>query len=61
MNAAGVNVEAFWPKLYAKALEGRNVADFFAVSGDDSHVAPVVAAPAAASKDKEAVKKDDST
>ena len=59
MNAAGVNIDAFWPKLFAKALEGRNVADFFAVGGDESGAA--ADAPVAAPKEKEAAKKEDST
>merc|ERR1712188_270019 len=27
INAANVNVEAFWPGLFAKALQGRNIGD----------------------------------
>ena len=46
VSAAGVNVEAYWPKLIAKALEGRSVADFFGGSGA-TQAAPA-AAPVAA-------------
>lgn len=58
VNAAGVTIDAFWPKLFAKALEGRNVADFFAVGGDAAEAAPA-AAPAAAKKEEP--KKEEST
>ena len=52
VSAAGVNVEAYWPKLIAKALEGRSVADFFGGSA-----AP--AAPAAdPAKEVKAEKKE---
>ncbi len=58
INAAGVNVEAFWPKLFAKALEGRSIADFFGVSGGDDVPAAATAAPTpAATKEKEPAKK----
>jgi large subunit ribosomal protein LP1 len=60
VSAAGVNIDAFWPKLFAKALEGRNVADFFSVGGDSAGAAPAAAETVAASKDKEPAKKDDS-
>lgn len=36
INASGVKIDAFWPKLYAKALEGRSIADFFAVGGSSA-------------------------
>lgn len=60
VNAAGVNIDAFWPKLFAKALDGVNVADFFAVGGGESS-APAAAPAAAPTKEKEPAKKDDST
>jgi large subunit ribosomal protein LP1 len=60
VSAAGVNIDAFWPKLFAKALEGRNVADFFSVGGDSAGAAPAAAETVAPAKEKEAAKKDDS-
>ena len=54
VNAAGVNVEAYWPKLIAKALEGRSVSEFFGVGGGES-TAPA-ATPAGGKKDE---KKED--
>lgn len=29
VKAAGINVESYWPKLFAKAVEGQNIASFF--------------------------------
>lgn len=29
VKAAGVNVESYWPKLFAKAVEGQDIASFF--------------------------------
>lgn len=33
LNAAGVTVEPFWPGMFAKALEGRNIADLLCSVG----------------------------
>lgn len=52
VSAAGVNVEAYWPKLIAGALQGKNVSDFF---GSNSEAAPAPAAAPVAEK-KEAAK-----
>merc|ERR1711915_57569 len=47
--AANVNVEAFWPGLFAKALQGRNIGDLICNVG--SAPAAGGAAPAAAGGD----------
>ena len=31
---AGIKVDAFWPKVFAKALKGRNVSDLLVGGGD---------------------------
>merc|ERR1712136_411424 len=46
ISAAKVNVEAFWPGLFAKALQGRNIGDLICNVG--SAPAAGGAAPAAA-------------
>merc|ERR1711954_560120 len=42
ISAAKVNVEAFWPGLFAKALQGRNIGDLICNVGS----APAAGAPA---------------
>merc|ERR1712002_641319 len=49
ISAAKVNVEAFWPGLFAKALQGRNIGDLICNVG--SAPAAGGAAPAAAAGD----------
>uniref|UniRef100_A0A1A9UTG0 Large ribosomal subunit protein P2 n=1 Tax=Glossina austeni TaxID=7395 RepID=A0A1A9UTG0_GLOAU len=44
--AANVEVEAYWPGLFAKALEGVNVKDLIANIGSGVGGAPAAAAPA---------------
>uniref|UniRef100_A0AC35TRY2 60S acidic ribosomal protein P1 n=1 Tax=Rhabditophanes sp. KR3021 TaxID=114890 RepID=A0AC35TRY2_9BILA len=66
LKAANVTVEPFWPGLFAKALEGVNVADLIsnigsgAGSAGPAAAAPAAAAaaPAAAKKEKEPVKEE---
>lgn len=64
IDAAGVKIDAFWPKLFAKALNGRNVADFFGVGGGEGG-ATADAAPAkettkeAAKDNKKEAKKEE--
>ncbi|MCL4168122.1 UNVERIFIED_CONTAM: hypothetical protein GTU68_005230 [Idotea baltica] len=41
ISASGVNVEAFWPKLFAKAVAGQDIKSFFNFAG--SGEAPAVA------------------
>ena len=57
VNAAGVNVEAYWPKLIAKALEGRSVSEFFGVGGSDS-AAPAATAAGGKKEEKKDEKKE---
>ncbi len=45
VNASGVKVESFWFKLFAKAIEGKDIPSFFNFSGSSS--APSAAVPAA--------------
>ena len=52
VSAAGVAIEPYWPKLIAKALEGRSVAEFFGAGGAES-------APAASSAPVKEEKKSD--
>ncbi|KYN44586.1 60S acidic ribosomal protein P1 [Trachymyrmex septentrionalis] len=48
LKAANVNVESYWPGLFAKALEGINVKELITNIGSGVGAAPVGAAPAAA-------------
>ncbi|XP_065652032.1 large ribosomal subunit protein P1-like isoform X2 [Hydra vulgaris] len=57
--AANVQVEPFWPILFAKALEGRNIGDLICnVGSAPAAAAPVAAAPAAAAAAKPAAKEE---
>ena len=52
VKAAGLNIESYWPKLFAKAVEGQDIASFFkfggeAASGPSAPVAVPVAKVAA--------------
>lgn len=57
LKAANVDVEPYWPGLFAKALEGVNVKDLITNIGSGVGAAPagaaVAAAPAAAAENKE--------
>lgn len=48
MKAANVDVEPYWPGLFAKALEGVNVRDLITNIGSGVGAAPAAGAPAAA-------------
>lgn len=66
MKAANVDVEPYWPSLFAKALEGINVKDLITNIGSGVGAAPAAgaaaaAAPvAAAAEKKEEKKKEES-
>lgn len=65
MKAANVDVEPYWPSLFAKALEGINVKDLITSIGSGVGAAPAAggaAAPAAAAAEskKEEKKKEES-
>lgn len=36
VSAAGIKVESYWPKLFAKAVEGQDIASFFNFSSGGS-------------------------
>lgn len=67
MKAAGVEVEPYWPGLFAKALEGVNVKDLITNIGSGVGAAPAggapagapAAAPAAAEKKEEKKKEEE--
>lgn len=52
VSAAGVKVEAYWPKLFAKALQGKDISSFFnfggASVGSSSGASTATQAPKAA-------------
>lgn len=47
LKAAGVEVEPYWPGLFAKALDGVNVKELISNVGSGAGAGPAVAAPAA--------------
>ena len=56
LKSAGVKVESYWPKIFAKAVSGRNFADFFNFGGASTSAPAAVSAPVA---EKKADKKED--
>ncbi|XP_066583680.1 large ribosomal subunit protein P1 [Prorops nasuta] len=48
LKAANVDVESYWPGLFAKALEGVNIKDLITNIGSGVGAAPTGGAPAAA-------------
>lgn len=66
LKAANVEVEPYWPGLFAKALEGINVKDLITNIGSGVGAAPAAApaaagaAPAAAAAEKKEEKKEES-
>lgn len=66
LKAANVEVEPYWPGLFAKALEGINVKDLITNIGSGAGAAPAAggaapagAAPAAAEAKKEEKKEEE--
>jgi large subunit ribosomal protein LP1 len=61
LKAAGVDVEPYWPGLFAKALEGVKVKDLITNVGSGVGAAPAAAAVpvAAAGGDKGGAKKEE--
>lgn len=59
INSSGVKVESFWPKLFAKAIEGKDISSFFNFGGSAAGPAsaPAVAATAPAAETKKAEEK----
>lgn len=65
MKAANVEVEPYWPSLFAKALEGVDVKKLITSIGSGAGAGPAAgpaaaAAPAAAASKKEEKKKEES-
>ena len=59
IEAAGVKVEAYWPKLFAKAIAGKDIAQFFNFASSGPAPAPQAAVAKEAPKDdKKAGKKE---
>ena len=48
VSAAGIKVESYWPKLFAKAVEGQDIASFFNFGASSS--GPAQQAPQEAKK-----------
>lgn len=59
LKAANVDVEPYWPGLFAKALEGINVKDLITNIGSGAGAAPAAAAPAAAAAAAPAAAKEE--
>ncbi len=47
VKAAGVKVESYWPKMFAKAMNGRNLSEFMNFGGSSAPAAATSSAPAA--------------
>ena len=56
ITASGNNVEGYWPGLFAKALQGRNIADMLMNAGSAT-AAPIAAAGGADKAAEEAASK----
>lgn len=51
-----LRVEPFWPKVFEKALKGKNVGDLLVGGGEPAAQGPATSAPVAAEAPKEAPK-----
>merc|ERR1712173_336122 len=58
LKAAGVDVEPYWPGLFAKALESCNVKDLITNVGSGVGAAPAAGGAAAAEEKKEEKKEE---
>jgi len=58
LKAANVDVEPYWPGLFAKALEGVKIKDLITNVGSGVGAAPAAAAPAAAAGAAPAAKEE---
>ena len=59
ISASDVKVESYWPKLFAKAIAGQNISDFFNFGGAaSSGSAPAASQPVAESKPADNKKQD---
>merc|ERR1712124_189694 len=59
LKAAGVDVEPYWPGLFAKALESCNVKDLITNVGSGVGAAPVAGGGAPAAEEKKEEKKEE--
>ena len=59
MKAANVEVEPYWPSLFAKALEGVDVKALISNIGSGAGAAPAAAGPVAAAGPAAAEKKEE--
>ena len=50
LKAAKVEVPSYWPMLFSRALEGKNIADYLVVSGGSGSSAPTGGDKAAAAE-----------
>merc|ERR1739844_417878 len=60
IKAANVDVEAFWPGLFAKALEGHNIKDLISSAGSPGAGAAAAGGAEEAKEEKKEEKKEES-